>query len=151
MRLDASARLLRRLTPCLLLALFITGCEEDAPTAPTPVEPVDPPTVTETFDGMLALGEMSCHDFTTVATGDTVLEVIDLQPLTTLTVGILLGQPDPADPENCVGFAQDTSVRLFEDFLSSNLPPGAYCTCVSDVGNIFEDITVSYTLEVIHP
>lgn len=135
----------------LLVALAVAllgGCKKDSPTEVVVPEVPDAPTVTESFTGSIVQDEVSCHFFTLAASGKMVLSLRDLQPLTTLTVGMSVGQPD--DARACVVFAQDTSVRLFEMLLSSGTGGLEYCACVADVGNIFPDLTVDYVLEVEH-
>lgn len=119
------------------------------PTTPPPDPNV--PKVTETFTGMIDMGEYGCHDFSVTAVGDVTLVITSLQPLSTLTVGMGIGQPDPSIPPGCALFVQDNSVRENETLLAGNLQIQDYCACIFDVGNIFPNATVTYTLDVTHP
>lgn len=123
--------------------------DDDSPSAPEP-EP-EPPTVTETFQGDIEQAETSCHDFTLMEDGDVTLEIRDLQPLSTLTVGLGIGQPDSSLATGCALFVQDNSVRVNQTLLAANLLAGDFCACIFDVGNIFPGETVTYTFEVTHP
>lgn len=132
------------------MSLATIACSEDdkKPTDPDP-EPV--PIITESFDGEIAQGTRSCHEFDMGFDGGVELEITALEPLETLTVGLALGQPDTASPEDCADFVEDNNVRIFQTLASSGLLAGPYCACVQDVGNIFPGEEVTYTLEVRHP
>ena len=129
----------------------LMGCS-DSKKKPTEPEP-DPevPRVVQTFRGQLDQGERECNNFSMGNAGTIVLEIVELSPLQTITMGMSLGQPDSTNPSGCSSFADDDSVRVFQSFASSGLAAGAYCACVFDVGNIFPGETVDYTLEVTHP
>ena len=136
----------------VLLVVATLGCDDnDSPTAPVVEEPAPVPTVTDTYTGELRLGETSCHVFNAVNPGDSQLMIVSLEPLPTLTVGLGLGIDD-GDPETaCSFFATDRSVRVGETLLSRLTSTGDHCVCILDVGNIFADQTVIYTLQVEHP
>lgn len=137
----------------LALVVGLTGaaCKKDKRTTTTPEDPTPPPTVIEMFSGAIALGETSCSMFDVVKTGDATIKLTALAPLETLTVGVGVGTEDTNDATGCSLFASDRSVRLLEKLVSGGLGPGVYCVCVFDVGNIFPDQTVTYTVEVEHP
>jgi len=135
----------------LLFALAITlfaGCTKDSPAAVAPPEVPAEPTISESFTGSIGQLGDSCHFFTLVENGNMILTLTDLQPLTTLTVGLRLGQPDEA--RACVAVAQDSSVNIADRLLSTGVAGLEYCACVFDVGNIFADTTVDYVLTVDH-
>lgn len=133
-----------------LTTLLFVACDDSSPTAPQNQDPEEVATVTETFSGMLNLGDRIDHGFVTVAFGSTRMTVTALAPLATLTVGLGIGTID-AENQTCTIFAQDTTVRVGETLRADGLSPGSYCARIFDVGNIFEDVTVEYTLEVEHP
>lgn len=135
-----------------LLALSISiGCSDnDSPTAPVE-EPEPVPMVTDTFGGNLALGETSCHVFTAVNVGNAEMKITELTPLSTLTLGLGLGRDDGDDTTPCSYFASDQSVRIGNTLQSQLIELGDYCVCIFDVGNVFPDQTVAYTIEVVHP
>ena len=135
----------------LSCCLFSGACstkKSNSPTEPDPIDPVD--LVTEFFRGELPPKGRECHDFTIEAVSDTTHEITELEPLTSLTVGMGIGQR-AANPTVCSLFAEDRSVRIFELFLSRGLAPGPYCFCIFDVGNIFPGQTVDYAIRSIHP
>lgn len=134
----------------VLVCFASLACNDDeSPTEPEP-EPAAP-TVTETFQGDIEQTETSCHDFALMADGDVTLKITDLQPLSTLTVGLGLGQPDATLATGCDLFVQDDSVRVNQTLLAANLLAGDFCACIFDVGNIFPGETVTYSFDVTHP
>ncbi len=140
---------------CLLLPILLVtvavGCDDNSPTDPIIEEPEPVPTVTDTFMGSFGLGETSCQLFTSANPGPAEITITSLAPLATLTVGVGIGVDD-GDPETaCAYFAQDSSVRVNETLLSQLGEVTTYCVCVFDVGNVFPDQTVDYTLTVEHP
>ena len=137
----------------LLLVVFTVACsDDDNPVAPTvDVEPPTVPTITETFTGQLVLGSSSCHFFDVAQPGNVEMSITSIAPLETLTVGLGLGLPDEAAETGCVLAVTDNSVRKDETFLSAVGIAGEHCVCVFDVGNIFADQTVTYSLDVEHP
>lgn len=143
----------RSWTVALALMVCLTGasCKKDKRTPTTPVDTPPPPTVIEMFSGAIALGETSCNLFEVMETGDVTMKLTELAPLGTLTVGVGVGTEDSSVDTGCSLFASDRSVRVLEKLVSGGLNPGVYCVCVFDVGNIFPDQTVTYTVEVEHP
>jgi len=138
-----------RLPLVFALSVALLGaCNKDSPTTAVVPEVPDAPTVTVSFDGSIGQHEASCHFFTLTASGNMILTLKELEPLSTLTVGMSLGQPD-AERE-CIVAAQDSSVKLLDMLLSAGTGGFEYCACVLDVGNIFPDVTVDYVLEVEH-
>ncbi len=143
----------RWLIVAALAVLLMTACSSSDDSTPTdPDDGGDVEIVTETFAGSLILDGTSCHDFEVTQTGDITMILTAIGPLETLTLGIGIGVP-PAEgvEEECTFIAQDQSVRRLEALLTSNRSPGPHCVCVFDVGNIFPDITVTYSLDVSHP
>lgn len=145
-------KLSRLLSPFAALVVLTTlACSDDKkPTAPT--EPPEPPEmVTSRFNGLVPQRGESCNFFTLGADGSITSELKELKPLLSLTVGLALGTPSESDAQGCGRVVTDSSVRVFEVFLSANNVAGDYCICVFDVGNIFPDETISYVLDVTHP
>ncbi len=135
-----------------VLAIVTTaiGCKSDStPTAPPEME--QPPRVAERFRGTFGQNEQSEHRFTVTATGNVELKVIKLEPVPTLTVGLGIGRFDATADPSCSLFASDRRVVVGSTLLSANLAPGEYCVRIFDVGNVFPDATVTYTVEVLHP
>ncbi len=135
----------------VVLSLALGACSDNKkkPTEPDP-EP-DVPRVTQTFRGGVNQNTTVCNSFSMQNGGSVQIELVELQPLRTITMGMGIGTPDNSLASRCAMFAQDDSVRIFQVFASSGLAPGNYCTCVYDVGNIFPGETVSFAQEVVHP
>lgn len=136
-----------RLALSLLLLGFV-ACDEDDPVAIEPPELA--PRMTETFTGSIEQLGTSVHLFSIAGRNDTEIKITALEPLNTLTIGLGVGTSDDGG-ETCALLAQDRSVRVGETLLVSSLAVGSYCVAVFDVGNIFPDQTVDYTIEVLHP
>jgi hypothetical protein len=141
------------LLAAVVLLILVGACDSNNnPTAPTVTpEPEPVPTVTETFTGALALGGASCHFFDVTQPGPLTMSIVELAPLDTLTLGLGVGLPDEAAATGCGLFVNDTSVRKDESFLAAVNTVGPHCVCIFDVGNIFADQNVTYTLDVEHP
>jgi len=138
---------------CLLIALgtLQVGCDGNSSPTAVVVEELPPAeTIAEEFSGTIALGTTSCHFFSQVALGDVRLSVTGLMPLETLTIGMGIGTADEAQETGCALFARDNSVRLGDVLTSNSNDVGDYCVCVFDVGNIFAEAIVSYTVDVEH-
>ncbi|REJ76673.1 MAG: hypothetical protein DWQ30_17265 [Acidobacteria bacterium] len=132
----------------LLALLMLVACDDDPVEV---VEPPDPdPQVTEIFSGTVEQLGLSIHLFTIGGLNNTEVEITELAPLETLTLGLGVGTSTDGG-ETCALLAQDRSVRLGETLLIQNLAEGEYCVTVFDVGNIFPDQVVEYTIEVLHP
>lgn len=139
------------LTLCSVLMLGACETKDINTAAPTPPEPPNPEdNITEHFKGRLPQKGNECHDVNLALGGSVTFEIIELQPLPSLTVGLALGQPAANDPTICSILAEDRSVTTFEIFLSEGLPEGLYCVCIFDVGNIFPGEIVDYVIESVH-
>ncbi len=134
-----------------VLGLALGACSDNKknPAAPEPEPEI--PSVTQTFRGNIGQLEVDCNNFSMSNPGPVELQITELQPLTTLTVGMVIGTLDSSVATGCAPFAEDETVKLFETFLSAGLDAGTYCTCIGDVGNIFPGETVNYALAVTHP
>jgi hypothetical protein len=133
--------------------LFLGACDTKkieplVPTAPEPPNPED--NITQNFKGRLPQKGLECHDVNLALGGSVTFEIIELQPLASLTVGLGLGQASVTNADVCAIIAEDRTVTTFELFLSEGLPAGLYCVCIFDVGNIFPGETVDYVIESVH-
>ena len=133
----------------LSIALLIASCDSSEsidPIAPLP----EPDRITESFSGSFGQQGESFHSFETVELGNTEMVITALDPLATLTVGLGIGSPNDG-AETCIRFASDDSVRIGAVLLVGGQPAGPYCVVIYDVGNVFADQEVTYTVEVTHP
>ena len=130
-------------------ALALVGCDDDD--GPVDVEePVLDERVIDTFMGTVEQGGSSINLFTVVGLNQTDLTITTLAPLETITMGLGVGTTADGG-ETCSFVAQDNSVRQGETLIAGTLSPGDYCVSVFDVGNIFPDQTVTYSIDVEHP
>ncbi len=134
----------------LAIATIAFGCNDESnPTAPEPTP--EPPRVAERFRGSFGQKETSEHSFTVSQTGTVELKIIKLEPVATLTVGLGIGRFDATAMPPCTVFASDRRVVVGSVLISGSVAPGEYCVQIGDVGNVFPDATVTYTVEVLHP
>jgi hypothetical protein len=149
-RLPSLRLLLASLT---LIGFGVTGCDNSSsPTNPAATPTPDPvELVTETFQGAVAQTGASTHFFVVANLGTISFGLSDLQPLSTITLGLGVGTPSVAAPDTCELFASDSAVRSGQTLQASASVVGNYCVTVFDVGNIFPGQTISYTLKVVHP
>jgi hypothetical protein len=134
----------------LALAVSLGCSEDDSPTQPEEEIP-DFPRSTESFTGTFGMDETSEHPFTLTNPGDVDMEITSLEPVSTLTVGLGIGSWDESQETPCSIFASDNRVNVGSTLFSGNLAAGDYCVAIGDVGNVFPDATVTYTVDVTHP
>jgi ABC-type glycerol-3-phosphate transport system substrate-binding protein len=137
----------RRLVALLVTAaLPLSGaCGSSSGTstvAPTPV------TTTESFTSTLdQLGSVT-NGFTVAAAGTVQVKLTDVEPLTTMALGVAVTTGGSACGSD---IAQNTNAKSGTTALSGNAAVGSYCVRVFDAGNIPADTSVTYTVEVTHP
>ena len=130
----------------LMVALPLWGaCGSTSGTsvAPTPVT-----TTTEDFTATLdQLGSMT-HAFTVAAAGTVQVKLTDVEPLTTMALGVAVTTGGSACGSD---IAQTNNAKSGTTALSGTAAVGSYCVRVFDAGNIPVDTSVTYTVEVTHP
>jgi len=137
----------RRLVALLVTAaLPLSGaCGSSSGTstvAPTPV------TTTESFTSTLdQLGSVT-NGFTVAAAGTVQVKLTDVEPLTTMALGVAVTTGGSACGSD---IAQNTNAKSGTTALSGNAAVGSYCVRVFDAGNIPAETSVTYTVEVTHP
>lgn len=113
-----------------------------SPVAPTPA------TTTEDFTATLdQLGSMT-HAFTVAAAGTVQVKLTDVEPLTTMALGVAVTTGGTACGSD---IAQTNNAKSGTTALSGTAAVGSYCVRVFDAGNIPADTSVTYTVEVTHP
>ena len=125
----------RRLVSRLLLApLLAVPMACGNPTAPS--------LTTDTFNGTLSPavnGTFSSASFQFKSkSGPVTVSLVNIAPLSTITVGIALGV---VQGQTCSGFESNAAARAGFVALADTLPGGTYCVAIYDVGNITQDIT----------
>ena len=111
--------------------------------APTPVT-----TTTEDFTATIdQLGSMT-HAFTVAAAGTVQVKLTDVEPLTTMALGVAVTTGGSVCGSD---IAQNNNARSGATALSGTAAVGSYCVRVFDAGNIPAQTSVTYTVEVTHP
>jgi len=140
-----------------MLALTVSfvsiGCGGSSPSTSTPTAPA-PTTYTETFSGGLTQGGTdygpadSPHHFTIHQAGNLDATLTDIQPLSTITLGLGLGVWD-STANTCTLQLTSNAARLNLTLAASVSVAGELCVGVFDVGNISTD-TITYTVVINH-
>jgi hypothetical protein len=131
---------------CLVpLALVAASCGSATPVEPTP--PVTTVDVTETYTGSLVQLGSNSYNFHSEA-GIVTATLTDVQPLTTLSLGVDLGQ---WLNDACSAVVTNTNTKVGTQLVGTAASPVQLCVRVYDVGNIAADTTVTYSLSVVHP
>jgi len=132
---------------CVVLA---AGCgSDDSPTSPTDTDTTQTaaaPTVTEQFDGVVAVGGSKFYSFTTSTYGTinvTLTAVSGSFVPSTVMLGVGLGQPSGTDcvTTTSVNTAAGSTVQV-----TGNFDPAVYCAKVSDIGNLFAPAAFSVSI-----
>jgi hypothetical protein len=123
----------------LVLAVCTGGCGTST-TDPSVIPPN-----TETFTGTLAVGGRGEHTFTVGGSGTLNVTLTTLDPQTTITMGLGIGQPTTTG--SC-GLLSYTESAHLSRVVTGQVNAGTFCVAIYDVGNIVE--TDTYTLTVAH-
>lgn len=127
----------------LLAALVVTtGCGSNATTPTTP----EPPSVTQVFNGSLALNGSTFYSFTTTQTGTisfvlTKVQVGGVDVTDQVTLG--LGSPRQTD---CAVSTSVAAAAGIGTLLSGSQGPGVYCVRVWDAGILTKPVTFSVNI-----
>ena len=89
----------------LLVAGAVVACSDDKKNNNNnPTEPQEPvPVITETFTGEIGQLETQCHFYTLTNVGDVTLQLTEIAPLSSITLGLALGTPASGRPERVRG------------------------------------------------
>jgi hypothetical protein len=129
----------------LVLALLWTGaCDDDIPTAPTtPTQPV-----TVTFSGTLARNGAQTHDFQTQTSGTVTATLTSIDPADSGIIGFSLGTWNGTV---CQAVLANDAAAQSAVLTGTVASISSLCVRMYDVGNVPEDGTVAYTVQVVHP
>jgi hypothetical protein len=128
----------------LASSLAIAGCDDDAPTTPTP----DPTTATVTFTSNLALGGSSTRSFEVTRAGNVSVTLVSVGGSSTLSVGLGLGIP-LADGSGCVLSRSVETVAGTTAQLELAVDIGKYCVQIYDPGTLTS--VVAFSINLIYP
>ena len=133
-----------RLLLVVIVAAGVAGCDDEAPTAPTPPAPV-----TETFAGSVPPNGAQTHSFATAGSGTVTATLKSITPDPALVIGFSLGNWNPTSSTCQIVLANDaaTGGTVLTGTMSGI---GNLCVRVYDVGNIAGN-PAAYTVEVVHP
>lgn len=104
---------------------------------------------TESFTGSFAQSGSVSHSFTVTATAPMTVTLTDVQPLTTMGLGVILGTWDGTTCGATV-IAKNENARSSATALTGTATSGSYCVKIYDSGNVPAGWTVSYTVQVVH-
>jgi hypothetical protein len=130
-----------------LLAIVMVACSSSttSPTVPT----LTPPTITQTFNGTLAVQGESSNNFTVGSAGEVRITLTSVGP-PPIAIGVGLGSPSGL---TCVlsfgsGAALTTLPGTTPQITGTALA-GTFCVEVYDVGNL--TAATNYSVTVFHP
>lgn len=135
-------------------SLVVGSCGDESPTAPTSTATtttttVAAATITETWEGTVAVGGAKFYSFTVVENGTVNVSFTAVGGQfvpSTVTLGLGIGQPSGME---CVSTTQvSASTASAVPHLTGTYAPGVYCVRVFDVGNLFS--TASFTVSIAH-
>jgi hypothetical protein len=145
-----------RLATALAVAIlsgFFSACggTQTAPsgTSTTTTATVAAPTITETFDGTVAVGGSRFYSFSTAQNGTVTVTLTSVGGQfvpSTITLGVGVGTPNGTD---CTTSTSVSTSSGSTAQVTMTLSPGVYCARVYDVGNLFAAATFSATIA--HP
>ena len=127
------------------LLMLAAGCgSSSSPTAPTPA------TTTDTFSGIVTHSATTGTPFTVGTTGTVTISLTSVAPLAQMSVGVGVGTLIGTD--TCgVAISKNDNARAGATALTGTANAGSYCVLVYDSGNIPEDASVSFEVQVVHP
>ena len=137
----------RRSIVILAVALAVTACEQGTNLSPT-LPPVLPATITETFNGTVAVKGLDSHNFKVTAAGQIAITLTTVSP-TAVVVGLGLGVPSGL---TCVMSLGDSTRVTVEPApsppqISGTALTGTFCVAVYDVGNLTTPSSYSVTVD----
>lgn len=143
---------MRHIVCCALGSALLAGCGGDAtPTSPTTIAPavVNPPSVTDTWEGTLAVGATRFYSYSVGLNGtvNVTLESLGGAQVDENTQ-VSLGNGYPSGTGCLVSSSSDTKPAA-EPQLSTTLAPGVYCVKLTDAGTL--SAPVSFRILIAHP
>ena len=129
-----------------VLALTLGACGNSiaSGTLPSLTTPI-----TETFSGSLTQGTSVSSQITVTANAPLTISLTDVEPLTTMGLGVSLSTWDGSLCGTPV-IVQNPNSRMGATALTGTASAGTYCLTVYDSGNLPSDWTVTYTVQAVH-
>lgn len=140
-----------RVLAFIAIAAAVAGCDT-GPSGTGLVPTIVTPTAkTETFMGTVTTGGSDSHPFVSSNYGEVSITLTAVGPPADIVMGVGIGAPASVVDSTCrlyqngyLATAAGASPQLV-----GNVPAGAYCVQVFDVGNVQGPVT--YSVTVIHP
>ena len=124
------------------------GCSDDTPTSPS-TETVAPPSVTETWEGTLAVGGSRFYSFSVSQNGTvnvTLTNLLENGADSATQVGLALGYPAGT---GCTANTSVTVAAAVDPQVTNTYKPGVYCAKIADAGNL--SIPAQFRIVIAHP
>ena len=136
---------------CLAAAGAASGCNAGPSGSGLIPTIVTPTPKSETFTGTVLVRGSDAHPFVSSNYGEVSVTLTAAGPPVDITMGIGIGAPASVVDSSCVLYqnASLSTVAGSTPQLVGNIPAGAYCIVVFDVGN--QTQPVSYSITVVHP
>lgn len=144
--------------PVAALAVWLAACgSSSSPTSPTSstststsTTSVASPTVTEEWDGTLAVGGSRFYSFTVEDNGTVNVTLASIGgSFVPATVTVAVGLGDPSGTDCATTSTTNVSVQTAAPQVTSTLAPGVHCVRIADVGNLFAP--ANFSVLVAHP
>ena len=143
----------RRIVAALAVSTLVAACNRETPTSPTetttPTTTTVEPTVTEDFNGTLAVGGFSFYSFTVEQNGIvriTLISVGGANVPRTVWLGVGIGTPAG---EDCVTTTSTNTQAGSDAQVTGTFAPGIYCAKVYDIGNLL--VPATFSVSIAHP
>jgi hypothetical protein len=135
----------------VLGTLLFLGCGDSSSTATAPSSPtpIAPPSITESFNGALAIGASRFYSFSVGSNGTvniTLTTLLENGADSASQVALALGAPGGT------GCRANTAVTIAAGStpqITGTYPSGVYCAMISDVGNLSSPST--FMIAIAHP
>jgi len=143
---------MRRLVPALLVTAGLAACSQSGETGtPTPTQPTTfaPPTVTDTFTGVLTVLGTDSHPYIVPVAGEVNVTLTALDPPQDVALTVSVGLPSTTTIGSCATLQSVTAHAGSTPQLKGHALAGTFCVAVTDTGNLTDN--VNYTVTVAHP
>jgi hypothetical protein len=132
-----------------VLAVLLTGWACD--NGDTPIDPTNPPTVTDTFNGTLTRNGSQLHTFTATARGTVTATLTSVTPADSPAIGLSMGTWDAAF-EVCTAVLTNNAATTSSVLTGSVVGISPLCVRLFDPNSaIPENAPITYTVTVQRP
>ena len=138
---------MKRLVACLAL-LSLAACSGGSSSS-SPTSPSSPPLAptSETFTGTVPVGGTDVHNFVVnLSNGQVTAALTAAGPPPTIAMGLGIGAIQSGACTLFTNLSVITTAGASAQTGANNVPSGAYCVVVGDVGNQLADVAYSVTV-----